>query len=439
MVCQFRLLASSFLRRTNRRSLSPSLALRQSLDSSSLQPLVSLCGWSDSHFFSPNAHAAPRPCFPFSSSTLSQERDGFDFGKLEKKVSGVSARYQHLLDKVNSEATPQAEMAKIHKELGKLHSTVENIEQLKKLREDEEGMTQMIEDENEDKDLRELAGEERKVIRKQVEDIQFDIMKDILPKPTENVKGLLLEIRAGAGGEEAALFVVDLFQMYQKFASRNRWKFETLSLDESEYGGYKEVIVELSGDNAYNQMQFESGIHRVQRVPKTEAGGRIHTSASSVAVMPQASEVEFTLNESDLKIETYRSGGAGGQSVNTTDSAVRITHVPSQVSVAIQDERSQHKNKAKAMKILSARLYEEELRKRNAALAEKRKSQIGSGDRSERIRTYNFQQGRVTDHRINLTVHNLEQVLAGMELDTIIDALERQSLLDYLEAAGAEP
>ena len=330
-------------------------------------------------------------------------------------------------------------MAKIHKELGKLHSTVENIEQLKKLREDEEGMTQMIEDENEDKDLRELAGEERKVIRKQVEDIQFDIMKDILPKPTENVKGLLLEIRAGAGGEEAALFVVDLFQMYQKFASRNRWKFETLSLDEAEYGGYKEVIVELSGDNAYNQMQFESGIHRVQRVPKTEAGGRIHTSASSVAVMPQASEVEFTLNESDLKIETYRSGGAGGQSVNTTDSAVRITHVPSQVSVAIQDERSQHKNKAKAMKILSARLYEEELRKRNAALAEKRKSQIGSGDRSERIRTYNFQQGRVTDHRINLTVHNLEQVLAGMELDTIIDALERQSLLDYLEAAGAEP
>ena len=360
--------------------------------------------------------------------------------KLDKRIASLTRRYRELVEKVNdtNASIPQSELSQMHREIGKLSGTVENVEQLHRLRDDHRSMAEMAEDAEEDEEMRDLAREESAVIETKLEEVEFQIMKDILPKPVDNVKGLLLEIRAGTGGEEAALFVVDLFQMYQKFAGRNRWKFEVLSLDEAEYGGYKEVIVEVTGDKAYHQLQFESGIHRVQRVPKTEAGGRIHTSASSVAVMPQATEVELHVSESDLKVETYRSGGAGGQHVNTTDSAVRVTHLPTQISVSIQDDRSQHKNRAKAMKILLARLYEEELRKRNAALAEKRKSQIGSGDRSERIRTYNFQQGRVTDHRVNLTLHNLEQVLAGNDLEVVIGALEKQAVIDYLESEEDE-
>ena len=359
--------------------------------------------------------------------------------KIEHRIRGVTERYKALLAKVNgSIEVPQSELGGIHREMGKLHGTVENIESLDKLRKEHAALQIMVEDEGEEKDLRDLAREESDEIQVQLEEVEFQIMKDILPKPVDNVKGLLLEIRAGTGGEEAALFVVDLFQMYQKFSARNGWRFEVLSIDEAEFGGYKEVIVEVTGDGAYNHMQYESGIHRVQRVPKTETGGRIHTSASSVAVMPQASEVELNVDPSDLKVETYRSGGAGGQHVNTTDSAVRVTHLPTQISVAIQDDRSQHKNRAKAMKILLARLYEEELRKRNAALAEKRKAQIGTGDRSERIRTYNYQQGRVTDHRVNVTLHNLEQVLQGTDLEVIVDALEKHRIMEYLESGDED-
>jgi len=379
---------------------------------------------------------ASSSCLPAAAGySTKAAADSKTRSKLDKRIGLLTARYRDLVERVNEAAVPQNELSQMHREIGKLSATVENVEHLHKLRDEYRSMREMVGDAEEDEDLRELAREESAAIEVRLEQVEFQIMKDILPKQTaDNVKGLLLEIRAGTGGEEAALFVVDLFQMYQKFAGKNRWKFEILSLDEAEYGGYKEAIVEVTGEGAYNQMLFESGIHRVQRVPKTEAGGRIHTSASSVAVMPLATEVELHVSESDLKVETYRSGGAGGQSVNTTDSAVRLTHIPTQISVSMQDERSQHKNKAKAMKILLARLYEEELRKKNAERAEKRKSQIGSGDRSERIRTYNFPQGRVTDHRVNLTLHNLEQVLAGADLEVIIDALEKQVVIDYLES-----
>ncbi|UPQ99597.1 peptide chain release factor [Chloropicon primus] len=356
--------------------------------------------------------------------------EGFEYSKVLKRVEKLVAKYNQLLEKANAQS---GDVGQIHEEIGKLHPTVERVERLEELRAEHGSVSDIASDAAEDEEMKSMAREEVASLEHEILGLEFEIVKDVVPKPQETSRELLLEIRAGTGGEEAALFALDLLQMYQKFAQRKGWRFEVLRQDESEHGGYREVIVEISGEECYSQMQFESGIHRVQRVPKTEAGGRVHTSASSVAVMPQATEVELNVKDSDLKVETYRSGGAGGQHVNTTDSAVRITHLPSQVSVAIQDDRSQHKNRAKAMKILLAKLYEEEMRKRNAVLAEKRKSQIGSGDRSERIRTYNFPQGRVTDHRVNVTLHSLDQVLAGVDLDVFVEALERQWVLDYLE------
>src|SRR5215813_3583007 len=271
-----------------------------------------------------------------------------------------------------------------------------------------------------DPDMKAMAEEEAAALKKRLPELEQTVKKMLLPKDAADEKNAILEIRAGTGGEEAALFAADLFRMYQRYAAEHRWKFEILELSDTGIGGYKEAIATVSGKGVFARLKFES---RVQRVPATEASGRIHTSAATVAVLPEAEEFDVKIDEKDLRIDVFRASGPGGQSVNTTDSAVRITHIPTGVVVSQQDEKSQHKNKAKAMKILRARLYDAERQRRDDARAADRKGQVGSGDRSERIRTYNFPQSRVTDHRINLTLYRLDEVMEGRALDPIIDAL----------------
>jgi peptide chain release factor 1 len=270
--------------------------------------------------------------------------------------------------------------------------------------------------------MKEMAKEEFAQLKEKVPELEEKLQVMLLPKDLADNKNAILEIRAGTGGDEAGLFAANLFRMYQRYAENRKWKFELLSLNETGIGGYKEAIASISGPGVFARLKFESGVHRVQRVPDTESSGRIHTSAATVAVMPEAEEVDIKVEEKDLRIDVFRASGPGGQSVNTTDSAVRITHLPSGIVVSQQDEKSQHKNKAKAMKVLRARLYEAERQKAAAERAETRKSQIGSGDRSERIRTYNYPERRVTDHRIGLTLHKLDRMMDG-DLDEVIDAL----------------
>ena len=269
------------------------------------------------------------------------------------------------------------------------------------------------------------VGEENELVQlsKKREEYEKKLKVYLLPKDEADAKNAILEIRAGTGGLEATLFVADLYKMYEKVCLHNKWSLEIINISKSEAGGFKEVILLIKGNNIYSFLKFESGVHRVQRVPDTEASGRIHTSAATVAVLPEVEDVEVNIDEKDLRIDVFRASGPGGQSVNTTDSAVRITHIPTNIVVQQQDEKSQHKNKAKALKILRARIYDYEQNKLKKSQSEARKNQVGTGDRSERIRTYNFPQGRVTDHRINLTLHKLEQVLSGESLDEIIDKL----------------
>ncbi len=274
-----------------------------------------------------------------------------------------------------------------------------------------------------DPEMASLAMEEKPLLAQKVEDMGQAIRLSLLPKDAADDKNAILEIRAGTGGDEAALFAGDLFRMYQRFSALQGWQVELMSASEGTAGGYKEIIAEIRGNGVFARLKFESGVHRVQRVPATETQGRIHTSAATVAVLPEASEVDVTIDETELKIDTLRSGGAGGQHVNKTESAVRITHVPTGTMVLVQDERSQHRNKAKAMQLLRAKLYEAERHRLASTRAAERKDQVGSGDRSERIRTYNFPQGRLTDHRINLTLYKLEQIVAGEALGEVIDAL----------------
>ena len=274
-----------------------------------------------------------------------------------------------------------------------------------------------------DPDMRAMAEEEAAALKKRLPELEHNVKRMLLPKDAADEKNAILEIRAGTGGEEAALFAADLFRMYQRYAAEHGWKFEVMELSETGIGGYKEAIATVSGRGVFARLKFESGVHRVQRVPATEASGRIHTSAATVAVLPEAEEVDVKIDDKDLRIDVFRASGPGGQSVNTTDSAVRITHLPSGIVVSQQDEKSQHKNRAKAMKILRARLYDAERQRLDAERAAARKGQVGSGDRSERIRTYNFPQSRVTDHRINLTLYNLAEVMEGRGLDQVVDAL----------------
>jgi peptide chain release factor 1 len=287
-----------------------------------------------------------------------------------------------------------------------------------------------------DADMRELAQEELTQLQQRRETLLADIKVLLVPKDPNDAKNVILEIRAGTGGDEAALFASDLFRMYSRFAERQGWKVEVMSLSESGVGGIKEVVATISGKNVYSRLKYESGVHRVQRVPATEASGRIHTSTSTVAVLPEAEDVDIQINEKDLRIDTFCSSGPGGQSVNTTYSAVRITHIPTGLVVSQQDEKSQIKNRAKAMKVLRSRLYEMELQKQQDAIAKDRKSQVGSGDRSEKIRTYNFKENRVTDHRIGFTMHQLDAALDG-DLGELIDAAVTHFTSEKLKEASA--
>ena len=303
------------------------------------------------------------------------------------------------------------------------------------------GLEDLLADRATDPEMRELAGVELAEVRDRLPGIEQELKLMLLPRDADDDADAILEIRAGTGGDEAALFAADLMRMYQRYAADAGWRFEVLQLNETDLGGLKEATVEVGGRGVFAKLKFESGVHRVQRVPETEGGGRIHTSAATVAVLPVVEDVdaEIEIADKDLRIDVYRPQGAGGQHVNTTDSAVRITHLPSGIVVACQEEKSQHKNRAKAMKILKARLYDEERRRREAARAADRRSQVGSGDRSERIRTYNFPQNRVTDHRINLTLYKLDRLIQGEGVDELFSALEdadRAARLADLEGAA---
>jgi len=315
------------------------------------------------------------------------------------------------------------DFASLSKEYADLGPVVEKAQALKAALKEMDDLKAMSEDRSADAEMRKLASDELYELKDRLPDLEHELQLLMLPKDVADEKNAILEVRAGTGGEEAALFAADLFRMYQRYADLHGWRFEVMEIAESAVGGYKEAVAAISGRGVFARLKFESGVHRVQRVPETEAGGRIHTSAATVAVLPEAEDVDIEVDEKDLRIDVYRSSGAGGQHVNTTDSAVRITHMPTGIVVQCQDEKSQHKNRAKAMKILRARLYDAERERLDAERASSRKSQVGSGDRSERIRTYNFPQNRVTDHRINLTLHKLEQVMTGEALDEVVEAL----------------
>ena len=354
---------------------------------------------------------------------------------LDTKLGRVVERHKELANTLASgELTDQQELARLSKEYADLLPVVEKIEALGDAKDEMGDLAEMIADTDSDAEMRELAEAEFAALNTRVPELEAELKVLLLPKDDVDEKNAILEVRAGTGGDEAGLFAAELFRMYQRYAEKHRWKFEVIEINETGIGAYKEAIASITGRAVFARLKFESGVHRVQRVPVTESGGRIHTSAATVAVLPDAEEVDVVIEDKDLRIDVYRSSGPGGQSVNTTDSAVRITHLPTGTTVAIQDEKSQHKNKAKAMKVLRARIYEKQRAELDAERAADRRGQIGSGDRSERIRTYNFPQGRVTDHRIGLTMHKLEAVLEGEALDEIVDALTTEDQAARLAA-----
>jgi peptide chain release factor 1 len=334
-------------------------------------------------------------------------------------------------------AGPDAEtFVSLSRELAELEPVVAAIRDYRAALDELEGVDALLSDPATDREMRDLAEEERGTARARAEEAAQHLQLMLLPKDAADEKSAILEIRAGTGGDEAALFAGDLFRMYSRYAEIHGWRVSLIAASEGTVGGYKEIIAEVSGRGVFARLKFESGVHRVQRVPETEAGGRIHTSAATVAVLPEAQEVDLAIDERDLRIDTMRAGGAGGQHVNRTESAVRITHEPTGIAVVVQDERSQHKNKARAMQLLRARLYDRERSARDSERAADRKAQVGSGDRSERIRTYNFPQGRVTDHRIGLTLYKLPEIISGEALDEIIAALIAAHQAALLAEAG---
>jgi len=353
--------------------------------------------------------------------------------KLDKLVS----RWETVQGTLASGAD-QETYVRLSREFAELDPIVATITALRSAVRERADLQHLIDDPASETDMATLAEEEIGPLDVKIEELEQQLKVQLLPKDAADEKSAILEVRAGTGGEEAALFSADLFRMYQRYADAHDWKVNILSASESSTGGYKEIIANITGKGVFARLKFESGVHRVQRVPETEAQGRIHTSAATVAVLPEAEEVDIKIDDKDLRIDVFRASGPGGQSVNTTDSAVRITHMPSGLVVSQQDEKSQHKNKAKAMKVLRARLYDLERAKLDAERSQTRRSQIGTGDRSQRIRTYNFPQGRVTDHRIGLTLHSLDLVLEGRGLDEIIDALTTEHQTSLLAAVQEE-
>ncbi|WP_061858010.1 MULTISPECIES: peptide chain release factor 1 [Clostridium] len=354
------------------------------------------------------------------------------------KLEFIENKYDELSVKISdpSVMANQNEWRKLCKEHAELEVIVNKYREYKKILEDLEANKEMLAEES-DKEMKEMIQEEIKSLEEAKKDKEEDLKIALLPKDPNDDKNVFIEIRAGAGGEEAALFASNLFRMYTRYAERHGWKAEFMSSNETDIGGFKEVVFMLKGHGAYSKMKFESGVHRVQRVPDTESSGRIHTSTATVAVLPEVDDVEIEIDPNDLRIDVFRASGNGGQCVNTTDSAVRITHIPTGMVVSCQDEKSQLKNKEKALKILKARLYEKAEQERNAAISADRKNQVGSGDRSERIRTYNYPQGRVTDHRIGVTVYKLDAFLDG-EMDEIIDALVTAEQAEKMKNMGNE-
>ena len=338
---------------------------------------------------------------------------------MKEKLSSIRMRHEEVAALMSSAGLSGEQFSKLSREYADLSPIVEAILEYDKAEADRESLKELLSD----PEMKSMAEEEIRALNARLPELERQIRLALIPKDEADSKNAILEIRAGTGGDEAGLFAADLYAMYKGYAAKMGWRFELVEASDSELGGFKEVIVQVTGINVFSKLKFESGVHRVQRVPKTETQGRIHTSAATVAVLPEAEDVDVQIETKDLKIDTYRAQGAGGQHVNKTDSAVRITHMPTGVVVEMQEERSQHKNRDKAMKILRTRIYDMQRQKLADERAKDRKSQVGSGDRSERIRTYNYPQGRVTDHRINLTLYKLDYVVSGECLDEIIDAL----------------
>jgi peptide chain release factor 1 len=347
--------------------------------------------------------------------------------KLERLLDRFSA-----IESEMASGASGAAFVKLSREHAELAPVIETVRDYRSAQTQLEETEALIADPATDSDMRGMAEQERADLRNQLTTLDRDLKLQLLPRDAADASSAIVEIRAGTGGDEAALFAGDLLGMYQRYCGLQGWKTETLSLSESDLGGFKEATLEVVGRGVYAKLKFESGVHRVQRVPATETQGRIHTSAATVAVLPEAEDVDIVINDKDLRIDTYRAQGAGGQHVNKTDSAVRITHLPTNTVVAMQEEKSQHKNKAKAMTMLKAKIYDAERKRVDSERASERKSLVGSGDRSERIRTYNYPQGRVTDHRINLTLYNLARIISGDELGEIVDALVAQDQADRL-------
>ena len=331
----------------------------------------------------------------------------------KEKIETIVSRYNSIEKELSSGSIDPKTYANKSKEYSDLGNIIQTAREYLRFDKERDDLKNILNNPKDNKDMLDLAEEELSILEKKKIDNENKLKFFLLPKDLDDQKNAIVEIRAGTGGLEATLFCSDLFKMYEKVSSKKKWKLEIINISKSEAGGFKEVTFSVSGRNIYSYLKYESGVHRVQRVPDTETQGRVHTSAATVAVLPEVEDVDIEIKEADLRIDVFRAGGPGGQSVNTTDSAVRITHLPSGVVVSQQDEKSQHKNKAKALKILRARVYQAEKRKKDMERSENRKSQIGTGDRSERIRTYNFPQGRVTDHRINLTLHKLDEFLDG--------------------------